>query len=312
MLIHGESGTGKELVAQRDPLQQPPRRAAVRDVNCAAIPETLLESVLFGHVKGAFTGASFDKLGEFQKATAARCSSTRSASCRWRCRPRCCARSSTARSQPLGSNKPPERVDVRLVCATNRDLRRDGATPGTFRDDLYYRLGVMTLELPPLRTYKRQPRRAGARFLEQAVKKHHLEVRGLSLEALALLRAYDYPGNVRELKNAVEHAAIMARDETIAADDLPPSIRGPSIRGPATREPPPDAAADTSRTLKQLRETWLAPLERRYLAELLAECNGNVRKAADRARGQRRHDVSLAQEARPRADARGAPDAHLP
>ena len=286
VLIIGESGTGKDLVARATHFNS--RRAAgpFVTVNCAAIPETLLESALFGHVKGAFTGASFDKLGEFHKADGGTLFLDEVGELPMILQAKVLRAVEYGEVQPLGSNKPPSRVDVRLLCATNRDLP-EMVRKNAFRDDLYFRLSVMQMDLPPLRSYKANCLDTMARvFLEQAVGKHRLTVTRFSVEALALLRAYDYPGNVRELKNTIEHAAIMARGDEIGASDLPKSIR--TRPGAAKSEADADAlgkqgSAQTGRTLKALREMWLAPLERRYLTELLDECGGNVRRAAERA-----------------------------
>jgi len=279
VLIIGESGTGKDLVARATHFNSRRATGPFITVNCAAIPETLLESVLFGHVKGAFTGASHEKVGEFQKADGGTLFLDEVGELAMALQAKVLRAVEYGEVQPLGSNKPAARVDVRLICATNRELPRM-VRERMFRDDLYYRLSVMQMELPPLRSYKDDCLDTMARvFLDQAANKHRLDTMRFSVDAMAMLRAYDFPGNVRELKNTVEHAAIMARGEEISAADLPKSIR---IEDSAARETSHDVA-DTSKTLKQLREMWLAPLERRYLTELLEECDGNVRKAAVRA-----------------------------
>ena len=216
ILIRGESGTGKDLVARA--IHWNSRRAdkPYVTVNCAAIPETLLESILFGHVKGAFTGASFHKVGEFQKANGGTLFLDEVGELPVMLQAKVLRAVEQGEVQPLGSNEPPDRVDVRLICATNRDLEAMAKT-GAFRDDLFYRLSVMTLELPPLRSYKdnleiarervprdrRRPRTASAR-------------RGSAPTVLARLAAYDFPGNVRELKNTIEHAVILC-----TGDELP-------------------------------------------------------------------------------------------
>ena len=174
--------------------------------------------------------------------------------------------------QPVGSNAAPTHVDVRLVCATNRDLRAM-MREGKFRDDLYYRLSVMTMELPPLRSYKADNLLVIAQvFLKQASERHAKRVTKIGPEALALLMAHDYPGNVRELKNAIEHAVILAASDTVSPADLPATIVQPTeaTEPTASRRP----------TLAEARERWLAPLETRYLRDLLEESGGNVRAAA--------------------------------
>ncbi|HLU64707.1 MAG TPA: sigma-54-dependent Fis family transcriptional regulator, partial [Kofleriaceae bacterium] len=153
ILLRGESGTGKDLVARA--IHASSRRAErpFVTVNCAAIPETLLESILFGHVKGAFTGASFNKVGEFHKADGGTLFLDEVGELPVMLQAKVLRAVEQGEVQPLGSNDPPERVDVRLICATNRDLEAM-ARVGSFRDDLYYRLSVMTLELSPLRSYE--------------------------------------------------------------------------------------------------------------------------------------------------------------
>jgi transcriptional regulator with GAF, ATPase, and Fis domain len=291
VLIHGESGTGKDLVSRAIHFNSRRAHKPLVTVNCAAIPETMLESVLFGHVRGAFTGASFDKLGEFHKADGGTLFLDELGELPLGLQAKVLRAVEYGEVQPLGSNKPPERVDVRLICATNRDLPAM-AKRGEFRDDLYFRLSVMTLELPPLRSYKHDNlENMAVVFLQQAAMRHGLEVDRISPAAMARLQAYDFPGNVRELKNAIEHAAIMAKGGSIEPADLPPAIAQVSSGLPAARAGAGDiaavaagkAATEAYATLHDMRETWLAPLERRYLADLLDACKGNVRRAAERA-----------------------------
>jgi two-component system response regulator HydG len=273
VLIRGESGTGKDLVANAIHFNSLRSKKPLVTVNCAAIPETLLESILFGHVKGAFTGASFNKTGEFQKADQGSLFLDEVGELPLMLQGKVLRAVEQGEVQPLGSNKAPERVDVRLICATNRDLE-GMARRGEFREDLYYRLSVMMLELPPLRSYKDNLEVLAHVFLEQASERHQKTSPSFSPAALATLLAYDYPGNIRELKNAVEHAVIMCAGDVIDVGDLPRALHQPMS---------PRARKSKARTLKQMRDVWLDPLERRYLTELLTECRGNVRKAAAQA-----------------------------
>ena len=288
ILVRGESGTGKDLISRA--IHQSSRRAdkPYVTVNCAAIPETLLESILFGHVKGAFTGASFEKVGEFQKADGGTLFLDEVGELPVMLQAKVLRAVEQGEVQPLGSNAPPERVDVRLICATNRDLEAMAAN-GQFRDDLFYRLSVMTLELPPLRAYKERLEVMASVFLEQAAARHDKRAPRLGPAVVALLHAYDWPGNVRELRNAIEHAVILCTTDELQPDDLPKPIRAAAApssvasragRRAATGEPVAEAELGT---LRELREQWLAPLERRYLLDLLAEVEGNVRAAAARA-----------------------------
>jgi DNA-binding NtrC family response regulator len=274
VLVHGESGTGKELVAHAIHFNSQRADHPFVTVNCAAIPDNLLESVLFGHVRGAFTGATADKIGEFQKANGGTLFLDELGELPLALQAKVLRAVEHGEVARVGSNKPPERVDVRLVCATNRDLAAM-VEAGTFRADLYYRVGVMQLELPPLRAYRDQVPVLAAVFLQQAALRMGRPAPRLSPEALAVLRGHEFPGNVRELRNAIEHAVVMARGEVTPAD-LPASMRRAPVPASApTKDAPP--------TLAALREIWLAPLETRYLTELLQRCNGNVAAAAKRA-----------------------------
>jgi len=272
ILIRGESGTGKDLVARA--IHWNSRRAdkPYIVVNCAAIPETLLESILFGHVKGAFTGASFQKIGEFQKANGGTLFLDEVGELPVMLQAKVLRAVEQGEVQPLGSNEPPDRVDVRLVCATNRDLEAM-AKVGTFRDDLFYRLSVMTLELPSLRSYKDNLETLANVFLEQAASSHGKPTPRLGTDVLARLSAYDFPGNVRELKNTIEHAVILCTGDELRVADLPPPLqRGITQRA---RTPHP-----VQLTLDEAREKWLEPLEKQYLTDLLAKHGGNVKTAA--------------------------------
>jgi len=233
VLVQGESGTGKELVANAIHFNSSRASGPFVSTNCAAIPDTLMESTLFGHVKGAFTGATFSKKGEFKKAHGGTLFLDEIGDLPLSLQAKLLRAAEDGELQPLGSNLPPSRVDVRLICATHRDLAAM-VRQGLFRDDLYYRLSVVTMELPPLRSYKNNLDLLAQVFLLQAAKKHDKEVKRLSAEARAFLQAYDFPGNVRELKNAVEHAVIMTTEETIHSEHLPRSIQaqpGPRLAG---------------------------------------------------------------------------------
>jgi transcriptional regulator with PAS, ATPase and Fis domain len=273
VLVTGESGTGKDLISRAIHFNSRREPKPFVTVNCAAIPETLLESVLFGHKKGAFTGATFDKLGEFQKAHGGTLFLDELGELPLMLQAKVLRAIEQGEVTPLGSNEAPQRVDVRLICATNRDLAAM-VRQGQFRDDLYYRVGVMTIELPPLRSYKDNLQILSQVFLTQAAQRHARKVTGLSPEAMAALNAYDFPGNVRELKNAIEHAVIMSTGEEIRPSDLPRSM---GARAATPPEPP------RPRTLAELREEWLAPHERHYVTSLLDAAHGKVDDAARRA-----------------------------
>jgi transcriptional regulator with GAF, ATPase, and Fis domain len=274
VLVQGESGTGKDLVSRAIHFNSKRAGKPFVVVNCAAIPETMLESVLFGHVKGAFTGATFNKVGEFQKADGGTLFLDELGELPLMLQAKVLRAIEQGEVTPLGSNDAPAHVDVRLICATNRDLRAM-ATAGQFRADLLYRVGVISIELPPLRAYKDNLAILSQVFVEQAAKRHGRKVSKLSREALAVLEAWDFPGNMRELKNALEHAVIMARGDEVTPGDLPPDMREAVVA--------PSAPKAAAKTLATLREEWVGPHEKRYLAQLLDAHDGRVEPAAKQA-----------------------------
>jgi transcriptional regulator with GAF, ATPase, and Fis domain len=273
ILIRGESGTGKDLVARAIHWNSHRAEKPYVTVNCAAIPETLLESILFGHVKGAFTGASFHKVGEFQKADGGTLFLDEVGELPVMLQAKVLRAVEQGEVQPLGSNDPPDRVDVRLICATNRDLEAM-ATTGAFRDDLFYRLSVMTLELPPLRSYKDNIEVLANVFLETSSTAYGKPTPRLGTDVLARFHAYDFPGNMRELKNTIEHAVILCTGDELRVEDLPKPLQDRAPRNPRAQTQP------IQQTLEDARERWLAPLEKQYLTDLLAKHGGNVKAAA--------------------------------
>ncbi len=273
VLVTGESGTGKDLVSRAIHFNSKRAGKPFVTVNCAAIPEAMLESVLFGHVKGAFTGASFDKIGEFQKADGGTLFLDELGELPLMLQAKVLRAIEQGEVSPLGSNAAPGRVDVRFICATNRNLL-EMVKDGKFRDDLFFRVGVITVELPALRTYKDNLPILAQVFLQQAAQKHGRKVSVLSREAMAVMQAWDFPGNVRELKNTLEHAVVMARTDTVQVDDLPKVMRGTGAGAVAAK------VVSAPKTLAELREAWLAPEEKRYLTELLDAHDGKVDAAA--------------------------------
>ncbi|MBI3184328.1 MAG: sigma-54-dependent Fis family transcriptional regulator [Myxococcales bacterium] len=276
VLILGESGTGKELLAREIHFHSRRAEEPLVVVNCAAIPEALLESMLFGHVRGAFTGAVRDKKGEFHKARGGTLFLDEVGELPLSLQAKVLRAVELCEVQPVGSDLAPDRVDVRLLAATHRDLA-ELARAGRFRDDLYYRLSVITLELPPLRQYKEKLEVLAGVFAQQAAERHELPVPAVSAECLAAIAGYGFPGNVRELKNALEHAVILSGGETLRPEHLPRTITAAPFR------PPEEKPASSTPALREVREAALAPLERRYLTELLESTAGNVREAARRA-----------------------------
>jgi transcriptional regulator with PAS, ATPase and Fis domain len=218
VLIKGESGTGKELIARAIHQNSPRKNEAFIPINCGALPENLLESELFGHMKGAFTGAHQNKKGLFEEADGG-----------------------TLFLDEIGEMTPPTQVkllrvlqdgevrrvgsntgvktDVRIVAATNQNLHSN-IEDGSFREDLYYRLQVIVLHLPPLRERKEEILPIAEHYLKNYSQKFRKPIKGFSKEAQAALHEYSWPGNIRELINAVERSVILCQDEEVQPDDL--------------------------------------------------------------------------------------------
>ncbi len=222
VLIHGPSGSGKELIAQAVHNLSPRRHGPYVRVNCAALPQTLLESELFGYVKGAFTDAKRDKPGQFQVASGGTLLLDEIAEMPLALQVKLLRVLNNGEFQPLGSTKTLH-TDARIITSTNRDIEtmvRDG----TFREDLYYRINVVNLEIPPLRQRLEDLPRLVNHFIEQFRSKRKKPIERVSSEVMGLLRRYHWPGNVRELENAIEHAFVLCRADVIEAEHLPARI----------------------------------------------------------------------------------------
>jgi len=228
VLITGESGTGKELAARGIHRLSPRRTRPFIAVNCAAMPETLLESELFGHEKGAFTGATSRRKGMFELADGGTLFLDEIGEMPPSLQTRLLRVLETQRFMRVGGDVEIE-VDVRVIAATNRNLR-DAVQEGAFRRDLYYRLNVLHLEMPALRERKSDIPVLVRRFVTQFSREHDREFKGLDAEAMQILLDYEWPGNVRELRNLVESMVVLAPGAVIRAADIPPEIRSSSGR----------------------------------------------------------------------------------
>lgn len=223
VLLLGESGTGKELVANAIHQNSGRKEKPFLKVNCAALPENLLESELFGHEKGAFTGAVGRKDGRFKAADGGTIFLDEIAEMSTTTQAKILRVLQEREFESLGSNKTIG-VDVRVIAATNRDLQIE-VESGEFREDLYYRLNVVPVLVPPLRERREDIPRLIEHFTAQLSSKIGKKITGVRDEALSLLKMYAWPGNVRELENVIERAVIMSRSEQIDTDNLPESIR---------------------------------------------------------------------------------------
>ncbi|HYU32922.1 MAG TPA: sigma-54 dependent transcriptional regulator [Thermoanaerobaculia bacterium] len=227
VLIRGESGTGKELIAQAIHAGSPRRYFAIVPVNCGALTESLLESELFGHERGAFTGAQYRRKGRFEMADGGTLFLDEVGTLSPKTQVELLRVLETKEVTRIGASKP-IKVDFRLVCATNQDLEQMVAE-GKFRDDLYYRINVVTVHLPPLRERKEDIPLLARHFLEKYSLQMNRPFRDISPEAVDLLVRYPWPGNIRELANAIERALVVGKPPLVHPGDLPLSLGRESV-----------------------------------------------------------------------------------
>ncbi|AKT43463.1 sigma-54-dependent Fis family transcriptional regulator [Chondromyces crocatus] len=268
MLIHGESGTGKELVARALHAASARAERPFVAVNCAAIPETMIEGELFGYVQGAFMGAQRDKRGRFALAHRGTLFLDEIGDLSPMAQAKVLRVLQEGEVLPLGAEQP-SLVDVRVIAATHKDLRKEAAE-GRFREDLFFRLNVGDIAVPPLRERSEDLPLLAAAFLEPAALNLGKRLLGFSPAALAALHAYPWPGNVRELRNEVERAAIQAEGAVIELDDLSPAVSRAALS---------PSSLTTGMSLAA-RFAALDPMERSLVEEALVAARGNVAEAA--------------------------------
>lgn len=257
--IYGESGTGKELIARSIHLASERKDKSFVAINCAAIPETLLESELFGHEKGAFTGATRTSKGLFVQAHQGTVFLDEIGDMPLSIQAKLLRLLQEQQFYPVGSEKP-IRVDVRIIVATNKDLEAE-VKNGSFREDLFYRVHVIPINLPPLRERKEDITVLAKHFLKKYSEKMKKDLKGLTPSAMQKLMTYDWPGNVRELENTIEYAVALTQQDIINEDIILPA-----------KDLPPE----TLKPLKDAREEF----EKIYLIRLLEFTGGNVSRAA--------------------------------
>ena len=265
VLITGESGTGKELVAAAIHQHSPRSKGPFVKLHCAALAETILESELFGHERGSFTGAVGRRDGRFQQADGGTLFLDEIGDISPAIQVKILRFLQEHEFERVGGNQT-IKVDVRVVAATNRDLKKLVAE-GKFREDLYYRLNVVSVEMPPLRTRPSDIPALAMHFLGKYARENDKTVSGFSDEALARLAAYEWPGNVRELENAIERAVVVSRKEAIQAQDLAASITAGARRGPPGMPEIPGAT--------------LADLERYAILKTLEHTGGSTSRASE-------------------------------
>ncbi|PLX83465.1 MAG: sigma-54-dependent Fis family transcriptional regulator [Desulfuromonas sp.] len=274
VLVLGESGTGKELIAAAVHYHSPRAQNRFVAINCAALSETLLESQLFGHVKGAFTGAVQAQKGLLDEADGGTLFLDEVGDVSAALQAKLLRVLQEGEFIPVGATRP-RNVDVRFVAATNKDLEKEVAE-GNFREDLYYRLNVIALDLPPLRERPEDLEPLAEHFLVKSAAKTGHRVRGISQEALRAMRRYHWPGNVRELENVIERGVILARDEEIGLDALPLKVSEPGQAAGTESGPVMSLrAAERIQVIRGLRQT-------RWHKSRTAELLGITRKTLDR------------------------------
>jgi two-component system, NtrC family, response regulator AtoC len=287
VLITGESGVGKELVAhaihQRSPRAQRPMVA----VNCAGLPETLLESELFGHVKGSFTGAYRDKQGKLEMADRGSIFLDEIGEMTLRMQGLLLRFMETGELQKVGADRIAGRVNVRVIAATNRNLR-DMIAEGTFREDLFYRLNVIHLVVPPLRERREDIPALIDHFMERFTRNNGHPVKFISPDANKLLCEYAWPGNVRELENVIERLVVTGRTESVMPETLPMEVRMQQAIGlRPKRERRRTIADDLYKKLTEERESFWTVVYPLYMQREITRGNVRdlVRKGLEDARG---------------------------
>jgi two-component system response regulator HydG len=281
VLVNGESGTGKELVARALHAKSPRRGQPFVALNCGALTETLLESELFGHVKGAFTGAQRDQKGLFDAADGGTIFLDEIGDIPPATQVRLLRVLQEGELKRVGSADS-IKVDVRVIAATHRDLPKLVKT-GKFREDLFYRLNVIAIPIPPLRDRIEDVPLLAHHFLRRYTDRLGKKVKTLSPEVIELLCGYRWPGNVRELENAIERAVVLCRGETITPTDLPPAVSGRTA--PLIREAPAagDDATWLSMSYAAAKEQALRRFEKCYVEALMRACDNNISAAARKA-----------------------------
>jgi two-component system nitrogen regulation response regulator NtrX len=283
VLIGGENGTGKELVARAIHMQSPRREKPFVAVNCAAIPETLIESELFGHERGSFSGATAMKRGQFEQADGGTLFLDEIGDMSLNTQAKVLRALQEQQFHRVGGAKL-IKVDVRVIAASNKNLVKE-IEKGAFRDDLYYRLNVLPIEVPPLRERREDIPLLVRHFLLAHAEEQGLKVKDISQEALDALQTYDWPGNIRELRNLIERLMIMVPGPVVEAPHVGMFLQ-PSRPAGSTGAPP--GAGLAYKHFDSLRDARNA-FEREYISRKLMEHNWNVSKTADDLKIERSH-----------------------
>ena len=277
VLITGESGTGKELVARAIHLNSHRRNQPFVAVDCTALSENLLESELFGHVKGSFTGAIQTKTGLFKVADKGTLFLDEVANMSLTTQAKLLRAVQEREVIPIGGTRPIP-IDIRLIAATNKDLREQ-VDKGEFREDLFFRLNIIPIDLPPLRERTGDLPLLVAHFVKKFSEEVGKDIRGLSPEAMAVLEAYDFPGNVRELENLIERAVVLAKDDLIQKEDLELDI--PGVEPKEILDIVPRTAEELKELKRSIRTQAVEPVEKAFVLSALERNDWNITRAAE-------------------------------
>ena len=269
VLVQGESGSGKELVAKEIHKISSRKNRPMITMNCAALPETLIESELFGHEKGAFTGATERRLGKFELADKGTIFLDEIGDMSPNTQAKVLRVLQEQSFERLGGTET-LRVDVRLISATHKDLLKE-IKEGNFREDLYYRLKVVEISLPPLRNRREDIIILAENFIQYFSDKHRKNVKLISNDAVKIFTKYSWPGNVRELQNVIESAVVMANAETLEINDFPEEISNSDI----------NRSFDYNLPFRDAKKIVVDTFERNFVSRKLAENNGNISKTAE-------------------------------
>jgi len=274
VLIEGESGTGKELLARALHFNSRRRDNPFVTINCAAIPETLLESELFGYEKGAFTGAVARKLGKFEQANGGTVFLDEIGELSPLLQVKLLRFLQSHEFEPLGSTSV-KLADVRIISATKKDLGKLVET-AEFRDDLFYRINVIAIKLPPLVERTGEIDLLAEHFLIKYAQKNNKNIRSIDQSAIAFLKCYNFPGNVRELENIIERAVVLCKGDTLTINELPDSVR----RKNHDKAEPPATIKELNELKRRLWRETVLPLETDFALRLLEKSDRNISEAA--------------------------------
>ena len=273
VLIEGESGSGKELVAREIHKRSKRRNEPLIIMNCAAVPETLIESELFGHEKGAFTGAAERRSGKFELANKGTIFLDEIGDMSISTQSKLLRVLQEQKFERLGGTETLA-VDVRIISATHRDLEEE-IEEGRFREDLYYRIKVVNIKIPPLRHRSEDIPLLVNRFIQYFSEKHQKRIASISSEAMKLLISYNWPGNVRQLKNVIESAVVLANKEILDTTDLPEEIKYPENTAVTVKN------INYNLSFRDAKKILIENFERDFIKKKLEEFSGNISRTAE-------------------------------